>query len=100
MRNTQREREAQRHRQSWRSRLHAGSPIRDSIPGLQDQALGRRQTFNCRATQVSLPLLFLIYVHQNSLTEIADWVYTILDSSINLQNKLLKYLYFMCSLEY
>ena len=26
-----------------RSRLHAGSPTWDSVPGLQDQALGRRQ---------------------------------------------------------
>ena len=26
-----------------RSRLHAGSPMRDSIPGPQDHALGQRQ---------------------------------------------------------
>ena len=32
------EREAERERE--RSRLHAGSPMWDSIPGLQDQALG------------------------------------------------------------
>ena len=29
-----------------RSRLHAGSPMRDSIPGLQDHALGVRQMLN------------------------------------------------------
>ncbi|XP_077702977.1 brain and acute leukemia cytoplasmic protein isoform X1 [Canis aureus] len=33
--------ERQRHRQ--RSRLHAGSLMRDSIPGLQDHALGQRE---------------------------------------------------------
>ena len=35
---TQRERDTGR----GRSMLHAGSPMRDSIPGLQDQALGQR----------------------------------------------------------
>ena len=30
-----------------RSRLHAGSPMWDSIPGLQDHALSRRQAPNC-----------------------------------------------------
>ena len=30
-----------------RSRLHAGSPVWDSIPGLQDHALGQRQALNC-----------------------------------------------------
>ena len=29
-----------------RSRLHAGSPTWDSIPGLQDCALGQRQVLN------------------------------------------------------
>ena len=53
----EREREAQRHR--GRSRLHAGSPMWDSIPGLQDHALGRRQAPNCQATQGSLKILFL-----------------------------------------
>ena len=36
-----------------RSRLHARSPRRDSIPGLQDRALGQRQTPNRWATQGS-----------------------------------------------
>ncbi|XP_077771426.1 protein STPG4 isoform X1 [Canis aureus] len=40
-----RERERQRHRQR-RSRLHPGSPMWDSIPGLQDHTLGRRQAPN------------------------------------------------------
>ena len=30
-----------------RSRLHAGNPTWDSIPGLQDHALGQRQALNC-----------------------------------------------------
>ena len=29
-----------------RSRLHAGSPMWDSIPGLQDHDLGERQALN------------------------------------------------------
>lgn len=28
------------------SKLHAGSPTQDSIPGLQDLALGQRQVLN------------------------------------------------------
>ena len=36
-----------------RSRLHAGSPVQDSIPELQDHTLGRRQTPNRWATQES-----------------------------------------------
>ena len=39
-------RERQRHRQR-RSRLHAGSLMWNSIPGLQDHALGGRQAPNC-----------------------------------------------------
>ena len=30
-----------------RSRLHARSPLWDSIPGIQDHALGQRQALNC-----------------------------------------------------
>ena len=37
-----------------RDRLHAGSPTQDSIPGLQDPALGQRQARNRWATQGSL----------------------------------------------
>ena len=36
-----------------RSRLHTGSPMRDSIPGPQDHALDQRQVLNHRATQAS-----------------------------------------------
>ena len=46
----QRERERKRERGRdtgrGRSRLHAGSPMQDSIPGLQDHALGGRQVLN------------------------------------------------------
>ena len=40
-----------------RSRLHAGSPMQDSIPGPRGHALSRRQTLNPWATQVSLRFL-------------------------------------------
>ena len=45
MRDTQKERERERGRDTGRgkSRLHAGSPMWDLIPGPQDQALGRRR---------------------------------------------------------
>ena len=45
MRDTHRERGRDTGR--GRSRLHAGSPMWDLIPGLQDHALGRRQMLNC-----------------------------------------------------
>ena len=45
MRDTKRERERDRDRDTGRgrSRLHAGSPVWDLIPGLQDHALGQRR---------------------------------------------------------
>ncbi|XP_072694746.1 GTP cyclohydrolase 1 isoform X2 [Canis lupus baileyi] len=42
-----RERERGRDTSRERSRLHAGSPTWDSIPGLQGHALGQRQALNC-----------------------------------------------------
>ena len=48
MRDTQRERERGRDTGRGRSRLHAGSPTQDSIPGLQDHALGGRPALNHR----------------------------------------------------
>ena len=48
------ERERGRDTGRGRSRLHAGSPTWDSIPGLQDRALGQRQAPNRCATQGSL----------------------------------------------
>ena len=51
---TERERERQRHRQSEKQAPCTGSPTRDSIPGLQDRALGQRQAPNRCATQGSL----------------------------------------------
>ena len=54
---TQKERERKRERERdegrGRSRLHAGNSMWDSIPGLQDHALGRRQTLNHWAIQAS-----------------------------------------------
>ena len=57
MKDTQRERGRDTGR--GRSRLHAGSPMWDSIPGLQDHTLGWRQMLNHWATQVSLILDFV-----------------------------------------
>ena len=46
MKDTHRERERGRHTGRRRSRLHAGSLMWDSILGLQDHTLGRRQALN------------------------------------------------------
>ena len=53
------ERERGRHTSQGRSRLHAGSPIWDSIQGLQDRSLDQRQMPNRWATRASLPYLLL-----------------------------------------
>ena len=49
-----RERERQRHRQREKQAPCTGSLTWDSIPGLQDRALGQRQAPNRCATQGSL----------------------------------------------
>ena len=54
----ERERERQRHRQREKQAPCTGSPTWDSIPGLQDRALGQRQAPNRCATQGSLQCLF------------------------------------------
>ena len=50
---TERERERQRHRQREKQAPCTGSPTWDSIPGLQDRALGQRPAPNRCATQGS-----------------------------------------------
>ena len=50
---TEREREAQRHRQREKQAPCTESPTWDSIPDLQDRALGQRQVPNRCATQGS-----------------------------------------------
>ena len=52
-----RERERQRHRQREKQASCTGSLMWDSIPGLQDRALGQRQAPNSCATQGSLNLV-------------------------------------------
>ena len=47
MRDREKERERGRDTGRGRSRLHAGSLMWDLIPGLQDHALGQRQSLNC-----------------------------------------------------
>ena len=56
---TQREGEA--HRQREKQAPCTGSPTWDSIPGLQDHALGQRQAPNHCATQGS-PYIFLSFI--------------------------------------
>ena len=50
----ERERERQRHRQREKQAPCTGSLTWDSIPGVQDHALGQRQAPNHCATQGSL----------------------------------------------
>ena len=57
---TQREKERQRHRQREKQAPCTGSPMWDSIPGLQDRALGQRQAPNQYATQGSLKWKILL----------------------------------------
>ena len=54
----ERERERQRHRQREKQAPCTGSLMWDSIPGLQDRALGQRQAPNRCATQGSLHAMF------------------------------------------
>ena len=58
MRDTE-ERERGRDTGGGRSRLHAGSRMQGSIPGLQDHALSQRQALNCWATQASQTFIFM-----------------------------------------
>ena len=55
----ERERERQRHRQREKQAPCTESPTWDSIPGLQDRALGQRQAPNRCTTQGSPKLIFL-----------------------------------------
>ena len=59
-RERERERERQRHRQREKQAPYTGSPTWDSIPGLQDRALGQRQAPNRCATQGSQKVLIII----------------------------------------
>ena len=45
-----------------RSRPHVGSPMRDSILGLQDHTLGQRQVPNCWTTQASPHIFLYVYL--------------------------------------
>ena len=56
----EKERERQRHRQREKQAPCTGSPTWDSIPGLQDRALGQRQAPNHCATQGSLDILTIL----------------------------------------
>ena len=91
------QRERQRHNTGrGRSRLHAGSPMWDSIPGPQDHVLGRRHVLNHWATQVSLYHFFLSLLIPNSfwlestqariLVEQDAWVAQRLSSCLRLRS--------------
>ena len=60
-RERERERERQRHRQREKQAPCTGSPTWDSIPDLQDRALGQRKAPTRCATQGSLKLTFLAH---------------------------------------
>ena len=72
---TERERERQRHRQREKQAPCTGSPTWDSIPGLQDRALGQRQAPNRCTTQGSrygfIFLLFfkVLFIHEKHREE-------------------------------
>ncbi|XP_041615027.1 cyclin-I isoform X2 [Vulpes lagopus] len=68
---SQRERERQRHRQREKQAPCTGSPTWDSIPGLQDRALGQRQAPNRCATQGSLSIDLNQKAHPKYLSCIA-----------------------------
>ena len=59
-----------------RSRLHAGSPMWDSIPGPQDHALSQRQTLNHWATQASQ---YCIYIKNSSSSTLKIHAFYVLD---------------------
>ena len=75
---TQRERERGRDTSRGRSRLHAGSPMWDSIPGVRDHSLSQRQMLNHGAIQVSWILWFLFrdwdIKHKEFGKKIINWL--------------------------
>ncbi|XP_072575329.1 nuclear autoantigen Sp-100 isoform X33 [Vulpes vulpes] len=69
-RKSQREREKQRHSQREMQAPCTGSPTRDSIPGLQDSALGQRQALNRCTTQESSNNFFDPYPENSNICEV------------------------------
>ncbi|CAK7321896.1 Nuclear autoantigen Sp-100 [Vulpes lagopus] len=69
-RKSQREKEKQRHRQREMQAPCTGSPTRDSIPGLQDSALGQRQALNHCTTQESSNNFFDPYPENSNICEV------------------------------
>ena len=56
-----------------RSRLHAGCPMWDSIPGLQDHTPGQRQALNHWATQGSPRVNIIILSHLSTSCWMSYW---------------------------
>ena len=79
MTHTKRKRERERERERGkdtgrgRSRLHAGSPMWDLILGLQDHALGERQSLNRWATQGSPQ--FRLFLRLDNLASMEGWTF-------------------------
>ena len=74
---TERERERQRHGQREKQAPCTGSPTWDSIPGLQDCALGQRQVLNHCATQGSLHIYLYYDVVVSCIPNGASILYTV-----------------------
>ena len=70
---TERERDRGRDTGRGRSRLHAGRPTWDLIPGLQDYTLGQRQAFNHWVTLGS-PTLSIFFKFKDVLCNIKIWL--------------------------
>ena len=68
----ERERERQRHRQREKQAPCTGSSTWDSIPGLQDRALGQRQAPNRCTTQGSQDISLIVHTAFPSHLE-ASW---------------------------
>ena len=86
---TQRERERQRHRQREKQAPCTGSPMWDSIPGLQDHTLGQRQALNCCTTQGSQDLSRFICPFSKHLVSILYVPGTLLGTDYHMNDSLL-----------
>ena len=93
-----RERERQRHRQREKQAPCTGSPTWDSIPGLQDHALGQRQAPNRCATQGSLIREFYIIFKFESQLLLFTIVTKLRNHVIILQNSVKAFTRFVTAL--
>ena len=90
-----RERERGRNTGGGRSRLHAWSLMWDSIPGLQDRALGQRQAPNRCATQGS-HISFFFYSCEHSLFFLVSLAKGLSFLSFQRTSSLVSLIFFYC----